>query len=226
MEALKQKKPAVPSRWRQLVRRALAAALPRRRFLVRVPADSGAVCLTFDDGPHPEHTPRLLDVLKRHGIPATFFVIGERVERCPDLVRRMAAEGHEVGHHTYSHPEPHLTSARQLLDEVSRTRDLLARLLGKAPTLFRPPRGKVTAAKLWRLWRAGQSVVLWNVEVRDHAFKAAEEIRAWFRDRPLRGGDVVLMHDDWPRAADVVPDLVQSIRGRGLRFAKVSEWTR
>lgn len=216
----------VPSRWRQLLRRALEATLPRHWFLVRIPADSGAVCLTFDDGPHPEHTPRLLDVLRRHGIPATFFVIGQAAERHPDLVRRMAAEGHTVGNHTFSHAKPDQTSARQLLDEIRRTRELLARLLGEAPTLFRPPCGTVTAAKLWRLWRAGQTVVLWNVEPRDHSCRSSDEIRAWFRGRPLRGGDVVLMHDDWPRAAEVVPDLVEAVRARGLRFAKVLEWTR
>lgn len=210
---------------RQLLRRALAATLPRRLFLVHGPAAGRAVCLTFDDGPHPEHTPRLLDALKAHGVPATFFVIGQNAERYPDLVRRVAAEGHVVGNHSYSHTEPCRTSAGQLADETRRTGDLLAALLGgEAPALFRPPKGQVTVAKLWRLWRARQTVVLWDTDPKDYARQSAAEVRDWFRAHPLRGGDVVLMHDSHPHATAVVPDLVEAARGAGLRFTTLPEW--
>jgi peptidoglycan/xylan/chitin deacetylase (PgdA/CDA1 family)/glycosyltransferase involved in cell wall biosynthesis len=216
-----------PSAWspRQLLRRALTALLPRRRFLTRGPAESGSVCLTFDDGPHPEHTPRLLDGLRRQGVRATFFVVGRQAERYPELVRRIAAEGHTLGHHSYSHSEPGQTSARQLLDEVRRTRDLLAGLTGTPPVLFRPPKGSLTARKLWGLWRAGQTVVLWNVDPKDYARRAAGEVRDWFRRRPLNGGDLVLMHDNHPHAAEVVPGLVEDAHGRGLTFSQLPEWT-
>jgi peptidoglycan/xylan/chitin deacetylase (PgdA/CDA1 family) len=180
--------------------------------------------LTFDDGPHPEHTPRLLDLLKDQRVTATFFVIGQRATRHPELVRRMAAEGHLVGNHSFSHSEPRATTARQLLDEVRQTRDLLAEVLGGPTTLFRPPRGQVTAWKLWRLWRAGQTVVLWNVDPKDFAQTSADAVRAWFRDRPLRGGDVVLMHDNHPHAAELLPDLITDARQRGLTFTTPAHW--
>jgi peptidoglycan/xylan/chitin deacetylase (PgdA/CDA1 family) len=204
----------------------MATALPRRLFLVRGPAASASVCLTFDDGPHPEHTPRLLDTLKELGVTATFFVVGQQAERYPNLVRRIAAEGHAVGHHTFYHTDLRRTSARQLAAEVRRTRDLLARLLGKAPNLFRPPHGKLTPAKLWSLWRAGQTVVLWNVDPKDYACRSADQLQAWCEAHPMQAGDLVLMHDDRPHAAMVLPGLIAVARQRGLTFSTIPDWVR
>jgi peptidoglycan/xylan/chitin deacetylase (PgdA/CDA1 family) len=202
----------------------MAFALPGHLFLVRGPKKSRSVCLTFDDGPHPEHTPRLLEVLSQHGVSATFFVIGQQAERYPELVRRLAAEGHVIGHHSYYHSEPHSTSARQLQQEVHRTRALLNRLLGQAPILFRPPHGKLTGAKLWRLWRAGQTVVLWNVDPKDYALRSASEGLAWFLRNPIQAGDIVLLHDDHPFAAEMLPELIEKIRNKHLQFATPLNW--
>jgi peptidoglycan/xylan/chitin deacetylase (PgdA/CDA1 family) len=202
----------------------MQAVLPRRLILVRGPRTSSAVCLTFDDGPHPEHTPRLLDVLKEHHLRATFFVVGERAKRYPEIIRRMAAEGHVVGHHSYYHRPPDETSAAALLDEVQQSRSLLGQMLGELPDCFRPPHGKVTAAKLWQLWRAGQTVVLWNQDPRDFACPDAATLQRWFDGRQLQGGDVVLLHDDRPHAAAVVPALAQAVRGQRLEFATIREW--
>jgi peptidoglycan/xylan/chitin deacetylase (PgdA/CDA1 family) len=202
----------------------MAATLPRRLFLVRGPASGNAVCLTFDDGPHPEHTPRVLDVLKQARVPATFFLIGERAERHPDLVRRIAAEGHVLGHHTFTHGDPSRTSARQVREEVRRTGEVLVSLTGREPTLFRPPLGKVTAAKLFGLWRDGQTVVLWSVDPKDSARRSEEEVRDWFDRHPLQGGDIVLLHDDRPHAAAILPGLIERTRKRGLTFATPPDW--
>src|SRR5262249_3985118 len=209
-----------PSSWgvRQVTRRAMAAVLPRRLFLTYGPAASRALCLTFDDGPHPEYTPRLLDALKQHDIRATFFVIGQEAEQHPDLVRRMAAEGHVIGHHSYTHSRPEETTAETLLQEVRRTQELFTRLLGRPSPLFRPPLGKVTVKKLWRLWRAGLQVVLWNLDPKDFACPSADMVRAWFQERVLRGGDLVLLHDTQPHAAVVVPDLAAAAARQGLTF--------
>jgi peptidoglycan-N-acetylglucosamine deacetylase len=193
-------------------------------FLVRGPQGSREVCLTFDDGPHPEHTPRLLEVLGNHGIVSTFFVVGQQARRYPELVRRLAAEGHVVGHHSYYHAHPGRTSARQLLEEVQQTSDLLSGLLGQAPELFRPPHGKLTGAKLWQLWRAGQTVVLWNVDPKDFALHSAGEALTWFQSRPLQGGDIVLFHDTHPFAAEILPELIRATRQRGLSFTTPRHW--
>ena len=211
--------------WRaQLVRKVMAGLLPRRWLLVHGPSRCRQLGLTFDDGPHPEHTARLLDELRGHGIRATFFLIGERARQFPEVVRRIAAEGHAIGHHSFSHSLPGQTSAGQLLQEVRRTQDLFVDLLGHPSALVRPPYGKVTAAKLWRLWRAGLTVVLWNRDPKDFACGSAAELRNWFQRNPLRGGDLVLLHDTSPHAAAVVPDLAAAAAQAGLTFTSLDQW--
>jgi glycosyltransferase involved in cell wall biosynthesis/peptidoglycan/xylan/chitin deacetylase (PgdA/CDA1 family) len=217
--------PVSPLRWRQLLRRGIAGLVPRRLFLVRGPADGGRVSLTFDDGPHPVYTPRLLDLLKRRGVTVTFFLVGRMAEQHPDLVRRMAAEGHAVGNHSFLHPNLAELSLREALGNTLRTQEVLARILGTPPTLYRPPRGKVSALKLLSLWKAGLTVTLWNVDPRDYSCQSAEGMRTWFREHPLRGGDIVLLHDRVPHALDVLPELIETTQARGLTFTPVSAWT-
>jgi peptidoglycan/xylan/chitin deacetylase (PgdA/CDA1 family) len=213
------------SAWRQFLRRTLTALLPSKLFLVRGAARTRSVCLTFDDGPHPEHTPRLLDALRAAGVSATFFVIGKNAAQYPDLVRRMADEGHVVANHSYTHTRRDLLGGREVIEEVRRTRDLLRSLLGSASRFFRPPNGKVRAADLLRLWLDGQTVVLWSVDPKDFACRSAGEVRDWFEAHPLRGGDVVLLHDNVPHAAAALPDLVRSVREQGLDFAPLMALT-
>jgi peptidoglycan/xylan/chitin deacetylase (PgdA/CDA1 family) len=210
--------------FRQLLRSGLAEMLPPRLFLVRGPRRSRSVCLTFDDGPHPEHTPPLLNVLQERNVPATFFVVGDKVEQYPNLVRRIVADGHALGHHSFSHGDPNRTSARQLREEVRKTKALLTTLLGKAPDLFRPPHGKLTAGKLWNLWRDGQTVVLWNVDPKDFSFQTPEGLRTWIREHPLQGGDIMLMHDNKPHAAVILSELIATTRQRGLTFTTPLSW--
>jgi glycosyltransferase involved in cell wall biosynthesis/peptidoglycan/xylan/chitin deacetylase (PgdA/CDA1 family) len=212
--------------WRQLLRATLTRCLPRSIFLVRGRRNSSSVCLTFDDGPHPEFTPPLLEVLKREGIVATFFVVGQEAAKYPHLVRRMVDEGHLVGNHSYFHGKPQQTSTQQLLEEVRATRQLITDLVGKPPAHFRPPHGKVTTAKLWSLWRAGQKIVLWNMDPRDWDCRSASELQERFEENPIRGGDVVLLHDDRPHAFRALPAVIAAARTRGLSFDLVSQWTR
>jgi peptidoglycan-N-acetylglucosamine deacetylase len=209
---------------RQAIRWGLARALPSSMLLVRGPRRDRSVCLTFDDGPDPVLTPPLLDVLRDLGVRATFFVIGCKVERYPGIVRRMAAEGHCVGNHSFHHSDPASISARQLCQEVRRTAELLAGLLGHEVRFCRPPHGKLSALKLLSLWGAKQTVVLWTVDPKDYCCKSAENLRSWFHARSLRGGDVVLMHDNVPHAVEIIPDVVQQARASGLTFSTVADW--
>jgi peptidoglycan/xylan/chitin deacetylase (PgdA/CDA1 family)/glycosyltransferase involved in cell wall biosynthesis len=211
--------------FRQVARHALSTFLPSGLFLTEGPLHSGRVCLTFDDGPHPQHTPPLLDTLGEFGIQATFFIIGREAEKHPDLVKRIASAGHSIGNHTWSHPLMAKLSVPSLIDEVRRTGDLLADLTGAETTLFRPPMGKVTARQLFALWRIGQTVVLWNRDPRDYQCHTASELRQRLRSVPLQDSDLFLLHDNHPHAAAVLPDLAADVRAAGLRFGTVSDWT-
>lgn len=214
-----------PSSWfRQTIRGGLAAVVPRRRYIVRGPRRSGAVCLTFDDGPHPEHTPKLLDLLRDQQVRGTFFVIGREAEKHPELVKRIVAEGHALGNHSYSHRSRGTLDARGAAEEVAHGAESLRRIVGSAPTLYRPPQGKVKAGDFWRLWSNRQTIVLWNADPKDYARNSCEEVLAWFKGWSFRGGDVVLLHDNHPYAGAALPEIVSMIRGRGLSFATVREW--
>jgi peptidoglycan-N-acetylglucosamine deacetylase len=202
----------------------MAASLPRRLFMTSGPPRDRTVALTFDDGPDPAHTPAVLDRLRARGVRATFFVVGRKAEAHPALLERIAAEGHEIGHHSWSHGEPLETSARSLLAEARRTSALLERVLGKRPRLFRPPHGKLTPGKLLGLWSLGQTVVLWNRDPKDFASGAVDPIRRWFEGEPLAGGDILLLHDVHPHIAPALEALFERAARLGLGFSTPSEW--
>jgi peptidoglycan/xylan/chitin deacetylase (PgdA/CDA1 family) len=181
-----------------------------------------ALYLTFDDGPHPQNTPRLLDALSTAAARATFFVVGREAERHPKIVRRMVAEGHTIGDHTWSHSDIRKLAAREFLEELRRSREFLAELTGRPVQLFRPPYGFLGPRQLLTLLLQGYQVVLWNVDPKDCADGRAgadSRLAAW----KMRFGDIVLLHDDMPHA----PYLAQSVIGRakvelpGVRFASL-----
>jgi len=219
--------PRRPSPWsiRQIIRAGMAAVLPARWFIVRGPRDCGAVCLTFDDGPDPRFTPEVLDVLRDQNVRATFFVVGQRAQQNPDLIRRILREGHALGHHTFNHSDqPARISARQLMEEIRHTDEVLRDVVPQPLGLFRPPFGKLTVAKLWALWRANLPIVLWNRDPKDFATADAGDLRAWIQENPLESGDIVLLHDNAAATPEVLDELIRTTRRAGLDFVTVDQW--
>jgi peptidoglycan/xylan/chitin deacetylase (PgdA/CDA1 family) len=214
---------------RAILKLALSAAVPRSMLLVRGPARGRGgpgrvrdVALTFDDGPHPEHTPRLLDMLCRLGIKATFFVVGAAAEKHRSLVARIAAEAHDLGNHTYSHRALPGQPPRAILEEVRRTRGLIEDITGRPCDLFRPPRGELSPRALWHLWGEGETVVLWSVDTRDHRMRSAENAASFSDGYRARGGDILLMHDDHAASAAIVGELAARAPRDDVRFVPVS----
>lgn len=213
-----------PSPVRQAVLRGMTRALPRRLFMTSGPPVARSLALTFDDGPDPVHTPAVLDRLHALGVRATFFVIGRKAEEQPALVARIVEEGHELGHHSYSHGPPGETSALRLLSEARRTSALLLRLVGRRPVLYRPPHGKLTPGKLLGLWGLGQTIVLWNRDPRDYASGSASSVRLWFEREPLSSGDIILLHDVHPHVVPALEALAERVQRLGLSFGTPTEW--
>ncbi len=210
-----------------LGRTGLATRLPRHRYLARGPSVSHSIALTFDDGPHPVYTPPLLDALRQEGIFATFFVIGREAERHPDLVRRIDAEGHAIGSHTFTHSDPAHTPRRRFLNEVAETHSVVAAILGrKSPSLMRPPFGRLGFGKLLGLWWSGESIIVWNVDLKDYVPQPTSDVVARLRAHSLSAGDIILMHDNHPHAAVVVPEIADRARTAGLGFSTITPWTR
>lgn len=209
---------------RQGVKTLLTALLPRERLLASGPRSASGIALTLDDGPHPEHTPRLLDELDRHQIKATFFVVGQAAERHADIVRRIAEEGHTLGTHTYTHSEPAETSAATMLEETRRSINLIADLTGQRPTLFRPPKGKLTLKKTLGLWKLQQSIVLWNQDPRDYQAGTEHGIQMWFSAYVPQRGDIVLLHDTHPHCIGAIRSFADRARDCGLEFSTIDEF--
>jgi peptidoglycan/xylan/chitin deacetylase (PgdA/CDA1 family) len=174
----------------------LLAMLPRRWVLTDAGRRSRTLYLTFDDGPHPAHTPPLLDLLAEHGAKASFFVVGSHAEDYPALAQRIVDEGHLLGNHSYSHPQfAHLRLPQQVA-EVQRTDEVLAAFDGCKRHLFRPPRGHVSARMLWYFARHRIPLALWSYDSLDYARPGVEALVAMANRHPSRAGDLILMHDD------------------------------
>ena len=209
--------------FRQAIRLGLKRTLPRRVFLVDGPATDRAVALTFDDGPHPQYTERILSVLAAANVKATFFFRGDCALRYPDIVRRTMGEGHDIGNHSFSHSEPNETSAFALAEELLRTSALLKLLTGKRPYLFRPPKGALSPVKFLAVAATRHTIALWNRDPEDY-LGDVEGANARMFALPLDPGDIVLLHDTHSVALSLLPRLIDECRARGLSFTTLSGW--
>lgn len=205
--------------WRQTVLNGLQLVVPKHRLFVRGNENSKNVYLTFDDGPDPARTTHVLDVLQKHSALATFFVVGQQAATHRDMLRRTAESGHTIGGHTYYHHRPEQVDGRQLMSEIHKTDAVFRDTLGISSPWFRPPFGKLTFGKLWRLWADRRTIVLWNQDPRDYRATSAKEIIDWFQQNPISGGDVLLLHDTAPHTAAALDEIVPYIRSKDLEFA-------
>ncbi len=160
-----------------------------------MPGESGRVALTFDDGPDPGSTPHFLAALDRLSVRATFFVLGSRLERYPDLGRRIAAEGHELAVHGWAHERPWSPRPGRDARDVARAAAAVRRVSGEQPRWYRPAYGVLTGGRWAAARRAGLSPVLWSAWGRDWTAWATPDSVLDEVTRTLRGGATVLLHD-------------------------------
>jgi peptidoglycan/xylan/chitin deacetylase (PgdA/CDA1 family) len=193
--------------------------------------DARGVALTFDDGPSPEHTPRVLAMLEQAGVKATFFVIGRKAEAHPDLVRAVVAAGHGVGVHSYLHDR--LFSMRRpayVRADLERSIAALQRITGERPRLFRPPIGHTNAVIAHAARSLGLTLVGWSVRSLDGMPNATSERVARRVVPRLRDGQVVLLHDAAerddrvPPSVGALPAILGAMKDKQLEGVRVDEW--
>ena len=159
-----------------------------------LPPGSRQLALTYDDGPNDPWTLCLLEVLERHSVKATFFVLGKFVEQKPDIARALVAAGHELGIHTWDHPNLIFASASEVRSQIDRTGAIIFDTTGYRCSLMRPPFGARTPFTLSMIRSLGLTPVMWNVTCYDWKPTTSQRILSHV-DRQVRGGDVILLHD-------------------------------
>lgn len=189
----------------------------------KVPVSDKYIAITFDDGPHPKNTPRLLDMLRARNIKATFYVVGSNVDLNPQIVRRTVAEGHEIGNHSYTHRLLSKASDSQIRDELTRCRDAVFRAADVQPHTVRPPYGGLLQRQReWVHAEFGYPTILWAVDPLD-----------WKRPGPsvvcsrilasTTAGSIILAHDLHGQTVDAMPATLDGLLQRGFKFVTVSE---
>jgi peptidoglycan/xylan/chitin deacetylase (PgdA/CDA1 family) len=224
------------------VRRALPAedepkpALPDTATLPRVlPANRKSVysscetalpliAITFDDGPDPVLTPRLLDLLKQRSIHATFFLVGKNAAAFPEVVRRIVAEGHEVGNHSWSHPLLTQLGQESVESQLRRTHDAIVKACGTAPLLYRPPYGAVRLSQRTRIEKTfGYPAILWDVDPQDWKHpRSAQKVYDSIHSQ-TRPGSIILCHDIHETTVAAMPSTLDDLTARGYRFVTVTQ---
>jgi peptidoglycan/xylan/chitin deacetylase (PgdA/CDA1 family) len=183
------------------------------------------IALTFDDGPDRRFTPMILDVLKKNNIKATFFVVGENCEAYPDILRREAAEGHEIENHTFTHPDLVTHDAINTGKEITSTEKVIEKITHRRPVYFRPPKRLFKNTTLDVAESNGYTTVLWTIGLEHHKSKTVEDM-ANRVIKAAKPGTIFLAHDgrlDRTRTVKALPLVIEGYKKKGYRFVTLQE---
>lgn len=199
-----------------------------RRLLFPFPA----AALTFDDGPSPDWTPRILEILKKHQVKATFFMVGQALEAHPEVALEVKRQGHSIGSHGWSHRPLPLLDARNLIEEIDRAEQVFTKVLGEKPKYFRPPWGFYNHRVLSELRERGYLTVLWSRSTQDWRNPGVDRILE-LATRGAQSGEILLLHDagNYPgpvptsrqQTVDAIDRLVPDLEARGFQFKNLDE---
>jgi len=200
------------------------------RSFIGLPPGTKKLALTYDDGPNDPHTEHLLDVLARHEVKATFFLIGRYVRQRPDIVRRIAEAGHAIGNHTWNHPNLIFCTPAETRRQLADAQEAIEDACGIKPTIFRPPFGGRRPGTFTTARSLGFEPIMWNVTCYDWNATSHESIEANAR-RQIRGGEVILLHDGGHKAFGIdrshtvtaTDTLLREYREKGFEFVTVPE---
>ncbi|AKL94024.1 putative xylanase/chitin deacetylase [Clostridium aceticum] len=191
------------------------------------PTDQKIVALTFDDGPHPRYTPQILELLEEHDIKATFFVLGKHVERYPEVVKKMVAQGHEVGNHTYSHINVRETSKEKIEEEFEKTQRAIFSITGVRSQVFRPPFGFYNENTIAIAKEAGSKIILWSMhqDSKDWSNPGVYKIVQTVLSK-TQNGDIILLHDyveGESQTLEALKEILPELKDRGYKFVTISQ---
>jgi peptidoglycan-N-acetylglucosamine deacetylase len=188
-----------------------------------VHVDGPYIAMTFDDGPSEKLTPKLLDLLAQHHIHATFFVLGENAIEHPEILKRAVQEGHEIGNHSWSHPNLAKASDDTVRSQITRPEELITNVIGSRPTLFRPPYGSLTAHQKHFIHNElGYEIVLWEVDPLDWKRPGPNVVSSRIV-KETRSGSIILAHDIHAQTIEAMPATFTELENQGFKFVTVTE---
>ena len=201
----------------------VATAAPAHITYTQCNVDGPYIAITFDDGPHPSQTPRLLKMLSERGIKATFFWVGQCVAENPDVAKQVVAEGHEVANHSWSHPLLSKMAEGGVHDQLDRTDVVIKQTTGVAPTLMRPPYGGFTVQqRAWCFATWGYKCILWDVDSLDWQHRNPAKTQSIILST-TRPGSIILCHDIHKTTVDAMPATLDALIAKGFKFVTVSQ---
>lgn len=197
-------------------------------FILNGSPDKRQIALTFDDAPDTDFTPKVLDVLKQEGVKATFFVVGNRVEKHPDIVKRMVDEGHMIGNHSYNHANLPKLSDAEFRDQIIKTDELIRQFTGYIPNIVRPPYGNISEEQIKWLASQHKKIVNWNVDSLDWKGLSAEQVRTNVLAH-VSPGAIILQHsaggtgEDLTGTVEALPGIINKLRNDGVTLVTIPE---
>jgi peptidoglycan/xylan/chitin deacetylase (PgdA/CDA1 family) len=180
------------------------------------------LALTFDDGPHPDYTPKLLAILKEHGVPGTFFLVGHMAQKYPDLVKMEFEAGHNIANHTYHHVNLTKIPIEDVAVEIKACGEVLRTITGRSPHLFRPPGGDYNPDVARIVEALGYTLVLWTDDPGDYASPGEDIIESRLL-RDISNGGILLLHDGIQETLDLLPGIITEMKKSGYRFVTIDK---
>ncbi|MFF2480123.1 polysaccharide deacetylase family protein [Paenibacillus sp. NPDC058071] len=184
------------------------------------------IALTFDDGPDQRYTPAILDILKKKGVKATFFLVGQQVKKEPEVAKRIVDEGHAVGNHSMHHKKMSKLTDQEIADEISEADELIEKAIGEKPNMFRAPYGAVSDSLKKQLAEDGRTLVGWNIDTKDWAGTSPKAMREMIR-KEADPGDIILMHSfgskNIQHTVEALPGIIDDLKKMGYTFVTADE---
>lgn len=200
----------------------LSVVLPNNVIMWKGKRRTNEIAITFDDGPNPAYTEKVLNILQRYNVRATFFLLGCEVEKYPDIARYLVSLGHSIGNHTYSHMYKQRTVKSKLMSEIQETQVIIEQTTGIIPKMFRPPHGRIDINRLRYCKKNGLSTVLWSIDSMDYKKSGTELILRNVNRHTIEFGDIVLFHDDNEYTLEALPIILDNLIER-YRFVTVEQ---
>ena len=176
------------------------------------------IALTFDDGPHQENTVQILNILKENNAKATFFIVGKKAEKTPELLKLIVRDGHEIANHSYSHANNGNT-----VQDIEKAERIIRNILGVPTKCVRTPWGKVSFSLLMYSLKNKKKVVLWSFDSQDYRIEDPNTLRDYCKQANIKNGEIILFHEDYQHTLEALPEIIADLKLRGFTFNTVSE---